>query len=603
MRLASLAVVFFSLLTACPAHSQTHPGAPAQPAQAASQPSQPKEPSEEGIPVTSGLVIDKCGACHKKDEKGNLTRISWERTTPEGWQQLIKRMVRLNGVVLTPEEGRAIVKHLSANHGLAPEEAKPVLYIAERRMNDESVPEEYVRDACVACHTYGRTMSWRRSREEWDLLVNMHIGYFPVAESVTFRRRPPGPNAPPPAPGADTRHPVDRAIEFIAKKFPLHSPEWAAWRASMRAAKLGGRWLVSGTQLGHGRIYGEMFIEPTGAEDEFTTNTRLFYVKDTVTTARSGRAIVYTGYAWRGRSESKGPLREGIDAKELREALIVSRDQSQMEGRWFWGAYDEFGVDVTLRRAGSEPTVLGLDRTALRSGSTGERVRIFGDNLPADLTVSDLDFGSGVTIKQIVSKAANVVTVELDVAKDAIRGRRDVALRRSVATAAFAVYDKVDYIKVNPEAGMARLGGAAHPKGYQQFEAIAYNRGPDNKLHTADDVNLGPVDAEWSVEEFLAVLGDDDKDFVGTLSPTGLFTPAAEGPNPKRRFQRNNYGDVWVVATYKPKDGTPEKRPDGAPDKRPAGAPEKDAKPLTARGHLVVTIPLYVRWDQPEVSQ
>src|SRR5437867_9216159 len=59
-----------------------------------------KEPSEEGIPVTSALVINKCAACHTKDAKGNLSRISWERTTPEGWQEVLKRMVRLNGLVI-----------------------------------------------------------------------------------------------------------------------------------------------------------------------------------------------------------------------------------------------------------------------------------------------------------------------------------------------------------------------------------------------------------------------------------------------------------------------------------------------------------------------
>jgi quinohemoprotein amine dehydrogenase len=163
-------------------------------------------------------------------------------------------------------------------------------------------------------------------------------------------------------------------------------------------------------------------------------------------------------------------------------------------------------------------------------------------------------------------------------------GPRDVALRRAVATGAFAVYDKVDYLKVVPGAAIARLGGNSHPKGYQQFEAVAWNRGRDNKPDTPDDVNLGVVDVEWSVEEFLAVYGDDDKDFVGKLSPAGLFTPAAEGPNPKRRFGRNNYGDIWVVATHKPAD-------------------QPGATPLTARAHLVVSIPLYVRWDQPEVAQ
>src|SRR5215831_5934823 len=55
------------------------------------------EKPEEGFPVTNQLVIEKCGTCHKKDDKGQLSRISWERTTPEGWEEAIKRMVRLNG--------------------------------------------------------------------------------------------------------------------------------------------------------------------------------------------------------------------------------------------------------------------------------------------------------------------------------------------------------------------------------------------------------------------------------------------------------------------------------------------------------------------------
>ena len=68
-------------------------------------------------------MISRYGTCHQKDEKGNLSRISWERTTPEGWEEAIKRMVRLNGATLEPAEARTILKYLSTYHGLAPEEA------------------------------------------------------------------------------------------------------------------------------------------------------------------------------------------------------------------------------------------------------------------------------------------------------------------------------------------------------------------------------------------------------------------------------------------------------------------------------------------------
>src|SRR5258708_15511759 len=153
-----------------------------------------KPAMEEGIPVTDPLVIAKCSGCHKKDEKGNLSRISWERTTPEGWQEAIKRMVRLNGLELKPEEARAIVKSLSTDHGLAPEEAKPVMYFVEHRIQDEEFPNEVVRETCAACHPIARARSWYRSKEEWDLLVNIHRGYFIVSEQ-SFRGR----GVPPPA--------------------------------------------------------------------------------------------------------------------------------------------------------------------------------------------------------------------------------------------------------------------------------------------------------------------------------------------------------------------------------------------------------------------
>src|SRR5438105_1465750 len=94
--------------------------------------------AEEGIPVTDPLVIAKCSSCHARDERGNMQRISWERTTPEDWQEVLKRMILANGITLTPPEARAMVKYLSAKHGLAPEEAEPVRYAVERRIHDES---------------------------------------------------------------------------------------------------------------------------------------------------------------------------------------------------------------------------------------------------------------------------------------------------------------------------------------------------------------------------------------------------------------------------------------------------------------------------------
>jgi len=225
-----------------------------------------------------------------------------------------------------------------------------------------------------------------------------------------------------------------------------------------------------------------------------------------------------------------------------------------------------------------------VDRTSLKTGSQSARVRLIAANLPGQVTPSDLDFGTGVTVKRIVSHTPVEIVAEVDVATDAVPGKRDIAFRRSVLQSAIAVYDRIDYVKVGPDSALAHLGSEKHPKGFQQFEAIAYQRGADGKLHTADDVELGPIDATWTIEEFYSVYGDDDKEFVGSLSPTGFFTPASDGPNPQRKFSRNNYGDVWVVATAK-------------------NEKDKDGKPLVGKSYLVVTVPTYIRWDQPEVGQ
>jgi quinohemoprotein amine dehydrogenase len=190
---------------------------------------------------------------------------------------------------------------------------------------------------------------------------------------------------------------------------------------------------------------------------------------------------------------------------------------------------------------------------------------VIGYNFPTQITPADLNFGPGVTVRTIVSHTASEVIADVDVVADAPLGKHDLTLKGSVISGALAIYDRVDYFKVTPESALATFGDATHPRGYQQFEAIGYQRGADGKLHTADDVELGPVDASWSLEVFYVAEGVST-DFVGKVSPTGLLTPAAVSPG-------NNF-DVWVVATAKN-------------DK------DQNSKPLVGKCYLVVTVPSY----------
>jgi quinohemoprotein amine dehydrogenase len=536
---------------------------------------------DEGIPVTSPLVRQKCSGCHRADDKGRLTRISYRRTTPEGWEETIKRMVSLNDVKIEPAEARDILRYLSDRHGLAPEEAQPAAFEAERRMIEyKYAGDKDTEETCIKCHSMGRILAQRRTKEEWELVIAMHRGYYPLVDFQAFRRGGPPPRDQQPGPDGrppDNRHPMEKAIAHLSSAFPLTTPEWSAWAATMRAPRLQGKWALAAYEVGKGAVYGEVTVTPVGDADtgDFTTETTFTYARTGKTVTRRGRAIVYTGFQWRGKSD------------DFREVLFVDRDWRHASGRWFTGAYDEIGLDVKLARVGADPIVLGVAESKIKSGAAGQELHLFGANLPTRVAPADLNAGPGVTVDRVVSSTANQLVVAVSVAPNATPGRRAVFLAGATGDASVAVYDTIDFIKVLPLAGMARVGGANFPKQLQQFEAVAYANGPDAKPNTKDDIELGLVDPQWSIEEYTATYDDDDKDFVGTIdAATGLFTPNLDGPNPKRRHNANNLGDVWAVASYQ------------AP-----GSSGAAARALKGRAHLLVTVPLYIKWDQPEVGR
>lgn len=534
-------------------------------------------PAEQGIPVPDKVVQAACGSCHRPDANQVMSRISFQRNTPEGWQATVRRMASLNGARLEPERAREVVKYLSNHLGLAPEESKPGAFEVERRLIEYKYTDRDAESVCSKCHSMGRVILQRRTKEEWELLVNMHRGWYPLVDVQAFRRtgppqREPGPDGRPP----DNRHPIEKALDHLTKTFPLHTPEWAAWSANVRSPRLEGAWAMSGYEPGKGPLVGRVTIAASpSSPDEFATTIAYTYVRSGTAVARAGRSIVYTGYQWRGRSTVRGD-----DTTSIREVMFVDRDWRTMTGRWFWGGYDEIGFDVQLRRVAGDPVVLTVDRSSVRRPATGVAVRIFGANLPASLAPGDVDFGRGITVTRVTGATADAVGVEIDVAADAPVGPRDVFVAGAVTPAALVVFDRVDTIKVRPQANMARVGGVVFPKMLAQFEAVAYHNGPDGKPDTRDDVDLGIVDAAWGLEEYSATLNDEDIKYVGAIDrTTGLFTPNVDGPNPQRPGNANNIGDVWVVATYTPEGG------------------QAQARPLRARAHLLVTVPLYVRWD------
>ena len=625
-----------------------------------------KKPSKPGIPVEDPLVHTHCARCHVLDDKQQMTRISYVRKAPEGWAETIKRMGRLHGLQLSPNDAKQLVRTLSNSHGLARSEAERGLYESEKRVHwSEEHHDQDFRRACAECHPLGRVLLQQRDDEEWQLLRATHVAMFPLARgqmgggpSDDEGRRgafggggPPagggpaggggrgnrGGNAGPAGGGtAPTQSVGDRVLQKLAKDQPLFTPAWEGWSKNRRVVPLAGTWTVSGHETGRGDLFGTAVLTRTD-DDEYEIRWSL-RATDGSTIERTGRGILYAGYSWRGRSQDTASQAQ---APSWREVLLLDDAWQTLRGRLFTGNHDEIGVDVTLQRDQGRPRVLAVDQGALVVPGSGHRLVVHGEAFPEALAAADFFVGSGLTVTAVERHSDRQATLVVDVAPGTQLGTRTVAFANQPDGAPLVLYDTVDYVRVRPLQGFARVGGAKHPNQIERFEAYAVYRGKDQKPYTEDDVDLFQVRPKWSLAEFAVRENDDDLAYVGSIdATTGVFTPNVDGPNPARKWQANNVGDVFVVAEIelevgerpappkpKPKakpsagrarDGAPAasgegeggEAPDGADEKPPAEPQEPEAtaaapqgplpkvkKTFLARSHLLVSVPLYTRWQ------
>src|SRR5688500_18312617 len=112
MTIRALITSTIILLSAILHATQAPPQVPGNQSSAA-----PTAKPEEGIPITDQTVLKACGSCHRPDDKSQMSRISFQRNTPEGWQNTIQRMAALNGLNIDPATARHVVKYLSNTLG------------------------------------------------------------------------------------------------------------------------------------------------------------------------------------------------------------------------------------------------------------------------------------------------------------------------------------------------------------------------------------------------------------------------------------------------------------------------------------------------------
>ena len=505
------------------------------------------------------IIAASCSGCHSKNGEGKWFRISDQRKTPEGWQMTLVRMQLVHKAQLIDPAGgdssavlRTLVKYFADTQGLAPQESAPYRYILEQELNTiEQHDTEQFRTMCARCHTGARVALQRRTEDEWRNLVHFHLGQFPTTEYQMM--------------GRDRDwlgDALNEVLPDLAKKYPLQTADWEQWQAAPKP-KLGGRWRVLGYMPGRGDFSGVMV---TGAQDNdrYTVEFSGQYA-DGEALAGSGSAIVYTGYEWRGTLK--------LGDENYRQVMAASADGVELSGRLFKREHNEWGLRMRAVRDAGQSAVLAVQPGFIRAGGEG-LMTVVGTNLNGAL-----DLGPGLKVVEEVSRGAGHILVRVAADGAAPTGVRAIKVGKSGLADALTVYSAIDRLQVEPAYAVGRVGGNGGAEAAVQavFDAVAWSNGADGEAGTADDLRIGRVPAQWSVEPWNErAAADQDVNFAGQMDKDeGVFTPAGAGPNPERKYQTNNAGNLKVIATV-----------------------DEGGQAVQGDGHLMVTVQ---RWVNPPI--
>lgn len=489
------------------------------------------------------MVRAYCSGCHQ-EHAGRFDRISDIRKTPEGWVMTVFRMRQVHGLALDEDARQSIVRYLADTQGLAPGESAAGRFALEERPNVADIdagPEISV--MCGRCHSLARSALQRRDEDEWRKLSNTHVGQWPSIEySASGRDRPWWQIASGPLPAK------------LAARYPLASAAWSDWQKHP-ARDLSGGWVVVGHVPGGRDFYGTAHIERDAAGD-YQARYQLTDVAG-IGIEGDSKAIVYTGYEWRGSA--------ALGDRAVREVYAVSEDGNRITGRWFDAAHAEEGGDWLAVRDDGAARILAVFPQSMRAGSSGA-VTLVGTGLGAQAV--PVSFGEGIAASS-VKRDAHEIHAEVKVAADAPPGARVVAA--GGASAKLAIYRQIDQVDVKPAYAIARVGGGRLAPVSAQFEAIASTRLPNGEF-----LSLGAMTAQWTSVPFDAeAKRTEDEKFAGHFDQRGRFLPGGAGPNPGREYSGDNVGNLTVLARVR--DG--------------GGAVE-------GRGHLIVTVQ---RWNTPPI--
>ncbi len=506
-------------------------------------------------------VFQKCSACHTPDPHGRLEVIEETRKSPEEWKNVVDRMIRINGLPLEDADFNSVVKELSRDLCLTPEEMAEISYInSDENSQYREIPrnelEKNLYGACVRCHTWGKIASHRNTRSQWEEIRNLHIGYYPT---VILQMRQ-----------MDWARISKELIDPLSQRFAFDAPQWREWLKTRTACPALGIWTTAGYQPGIGYYRGNYVFSanPGKGPDEYLIQREIHFENGT-RLVMSGEGTLYSGYHLRV-SFAPTPLSGRIEG-----VYDFSQKEGSFSGKW-WAVIqdaDMFGNE-TFFRTDAGPKIISVFPQALRASQAGQPVTIVGVNLPEVLQPGDFRFSDeGISVLSVDSIKPTEIICTVNVSEAAKTGLAVLRLKGLPDEIPMKIYHQVDSIKIHPELGRARVScGAAYPPQGVQFVARGMSFGADGKEGTEDDLVLEPVDAVWRLEEQKTGENDDDLKYLQASIVNGLYTPVTTyGPIEERFMRKEGTGLIAVCASI-----------------------EDNGRQLTDRARLAVTVPDFI---------
>jgi len=487
-----------------------------------------------------GVVRQKCSVCHKMDQQGSVEVIEETRKTPEEWIVVTDRMIRINGAPIADKEFNPVIKELSKHLIITPEEMAKVAYInSDENSQYREIPKDEIEQrifgACVRCHTYGKILSHRKTREQWVENMQLHLGYYPTV--VPQMRE------------MDWPKEAMALVDVLAKMLPMDTPQWKSWMESRKEVDLSGKWKVAGFQPGMGYYEGTYTFKANThqGEDEYWVEKEVRYLNGTVLKL-GGQGTLYGEYH----------LRYALAPTALTGRIegVFDLDAASMgfNGKWWTVVQDSnaYGNEEFYKTDGSA-RIFAVFPQSLKANGADQTFTAVGVNLPANLNAADFGFANtNIAVKAVESAGNGILQLKLSAPPGAANGPAGLSVKGVSSDEAVIIYSKLDGIKIYPALGRARVScGAAYPPHGVQFVARGVNFGADGQPDTADDLILDAVDANWWLEEEKTRDDDDDLKYLQASVFNGLYTPVTTyGPIVSRFQRREGVGLIAIGASY-----------------------------------------------------